>query len=172
MAVIRQIKRIKTKSNGFSMVEVLIALFILVVVGIAFLISLHFALKANMLDDAQTTAESLARSQLEFIKQQHYIDYSLPLDPLDPSDPDPREPDKYVSIAPLAGYEITFTVTPFYKPDPLIEDYVDYGEGPFFVFNGDDGIQRITVTVKHVVVFSDGTSWDVDVTVVDYKMSR
>jgi prepilin-type N-terminal cleavage/methylation domain-containing protein len=59
-------------SRGFGLIEVLIALAILGVVAVAFLTALTTASTALILADERTTAESLARSQLESVKDQPY----------------------------------------------------------------------------------------------------
>lgn len=152
------INRIKYKKNGFSLVEVLIALFILVVVGVSFLVTLHYMQKANSLDIAHTTAESLARSQMEKIKTDSYIDYSV------------SGHGSYTLITPDdPTYAIDVVVTPMQPNDT---PYSETGG----VFTGDDGIQKITISVSKLVqvpeVDTPVTEWDVMVTVESYKVDR
>jgi len=59
-------------SRGFTLVEVLIALAILGIVAVAFLSALATASTALILADERTTAESLTRAQLEYVKSQPY----------------------------------------------------------------------------------------------------
>jgi prepilin-type N-terminal cleavage/methylation domain-containing protein len=59
-------------SRGFTLIEVLIALAILAIVAVAFLSALATASTALILGDERTTAESLARTQLEYVKSQNY----------------------------------------------------------------------------------------------------
>ena len=61
--------------NGFSTVEVLLAIALLGVVAVAYLSALSTSSKALMLADEQATAESLSRAQLEYVKNQEYINY-------------------------------------------------------------------------------------------------
>ena len=63
------------RQNGFSTVEVLLAIGLLGVVAVAYLSALSTSSKALMLADEQATAESLSRAQLEYVKNQEYIDY-------------------------------------------------------------------------------------------------
>lgn len=58
---------------GVSLIETLVALAILGVVAITFLNGLATISKAAFTDDEQTTAESLARSQMEWVKNIEYI---------------------------------------------------------------------------------------------------
>lgn len=62
--------------KGFTLIEVLVALAILGIIGTGFLMALATASKAIIIADERTTAESLARSQMEYVKNQAYIDYS------------------------------------------------------------------------------------------------
>jgi type II secretory pathway pseudopilin PulG len=59
-------------SRGIAMVEVLIAIALLGVITIAFLASLSTASTVLFMADERTTAESLARRQMEYIKGQGY----------------------------------------------------------------------------------------------------
>lgn len=60
------------KERGFSLIEVLIAIALLGIVAIAVLGGLSTASKALFLADEKATAESLARSQMEWIKNHDY----------------------------------------------------------------------------------------------------
>ena len=58
--------------RGVGLIEVLVALAILGVIAVAFLIGLATTAKAVLIADIRTTAESLARTQMESIKAQEY----------------------------------------------------------------------------------------------------
>ena len=58
--------------KGQTLIEVLIAIAILGVVAVAFLTALTTASGALIIADEHTTAESLARSQQEYVKSQDY----------------------------------------------------------------------------------------------------
>lgn len=122
----RQIATLR-EEKGFSLVEVLVALAIIGLVAVAFLLALTTAANANRIADTRTTAESLARSQLEEIKQQPYIDYSElgHSEYLTLSSPDYIVPD---------GYDVSFAIT-LLDPD---------GDG----ISDDDGLQHVLVTVE------------------------
>jgi len=126
------IKRLR-KQRGFGLVEVIIALGLLGVIGIAFLGALATASNAIIVSDKRTTAESLARSEMEYVKSQDYIDYSM----------DPH--DVYDTLSSQSDYSIETSVEPFNPDGGGSENgvYNEYGG----VFEQDDGIQLITVTV-------------------------
>ena len=125
-------KNIVKNQKGIAFIETLIALVLLGIIGTAFMMALSVSSKAIILSDELTTSESLARSQMEFIKNQDYIDYDI------------ESHIFYEEISTPTGYSISFTVVPF---DPATgTPYVDLGGG---IFDEDDGIQKITVTVAH-----------------------
>ena len=61
------------KEKGFGLVEVLMALVLLGIIAIAFLGALATGSKALFIADERATAESLARSQMEYVKNLDYI---------------------------------------------------------------------------------------------------
>jgi len=65
-------KSIIKNQKGIAFVETLIALVILGLIGTAFMMALSVSSKAIITSDELTISESLARSQIEFIKQQPY----------------------------------------------------------------------------------------------------
>ncbi len=69
-------KAFRGSSRGFSMLEVVIAIGLLGIVALSVLMALSTASAAMVIADRRATAESLARSQMEYIKEQDYIDYS------------------------------------------------------------------------------------------------
>ena len=64
----------KYNSKGFSLIEVIIALALMGIIGVTFAGSLFTASKAIIIDDERATAESLARSQMEYVKSSNYSD--------------------------------------------------------------------------------------------------
>jgi len=63
---------LRANSRAFTLIEVLIALAILGIVAVAFLSALTTASTALIIADERTTAESLTRTQLEYVKSQNY----------------------------------------------------------------------------------------------------
>ena len=117
----RVAKRLKGNETGVTLIETLVALAILGLIAVAFLSGLATAAQATFLADERATAESLARSQMEYVKSQPYIDY------------EETGHEEYLEMT-LDGYSAPISVESL--PDPN---------------NGGtlDDIQKITVTVEH-----------------------
>lgn len=141
------LKRLR-KQRGFTLVEVIIALALLGVIAIAYLGGLATASSAILISDERTTAESLARSQMEYVKNQDYSDnrwsyevtssgstYTERPSWWDDSNP-PQLPSNY------ADYTVTITATDF---DADNDGILEVG----LVGDEDEGIRLITVTVDH-----------------------
>ena len=112
------------QEKGFSLIEVMIAMLLVGIIAIAFLGALATASKALIIADERATAESLARTQMEYVRNQDYDFDNNP--PQYAQIPDEDIPD---------GYVIDVTAE---RLDPK-------GDG----FDSDDGIQKIIVTVEH-----------------------
>ena len=108
--------------SGFSLIEVLLSLGLIGVFAVSVPSALSGASKATMTMDERTTAETLARSQMDYIQNQPY----------DSVNATPQ----YNAISNIpTSYSI---VTPFAtRLDPR-------GDGT----SQDDGLQQITVTVR------------------------
>jgi len=119
--------------KGFTLIGVVIAVAILGVIAVGFLSGLAGASRALFTADERTTANNLAESQMEDVKNQPYIDYSA----------DPH--DVYNTISPPtgSGYSVNLTAVPF-EPNTGL-DYNQVGG----IFVQDDGIQKITVAIDH-----------------------
>jgi prepilin-type N-terminal cleavage/methylation domain-containing protein len=63
---------LRGRSPGFTLIEVLIALALFAIIGIVFAGGLTTASKAVLVADVRTRAESLARTQMESIKDEGY----------------------------------------------------------------------------------------------------
>jgi type II secretory pathway pseudopilin PulG len=133
-------KRLLKNQRGVGLVEVVIALGLLGIISIAFLGALATASNAIIISDEQTTAESLASSELEYIKSQSYIDYSADSHAV------------YQSVSTPDGYDIDTTVAPF---DPDSGDVYSEVNG---IYEQDDGIQLVTIEITFLpeskVIFS------------------
>ena len=77
------------KESGFSLIEIIIALGLLGLISITFLSSMSGASTAYFTADERSTAESLARREMEYIKKESYMElnpsnpwnYELPSNP-------------------------------------------------------------------------------------------
>jgi prepilin-type N-terminal cleavage/methylation domain-containing protein len=109
--------------KGFSLIEVMLAIALMGVVAVAFLGALATGSRAIFIADERATAESLARTEMEYVRNQNYdADNNPPQYALIPDIPD--------------GYDIEVTAE---RLDPN-------GDGT----DTDDGIQKITVVIKHL----------------------
>jgi prepilin-type N-terminal cleavage/methylation domain-containing protein len=109
--------------KGFSLLEVMLAIALLGVIIAALMSALSTGSSAVFVADERATAESLAKSQMEYIRNQNY----------DAS----HDPPQYALLADIpAGYQIDVTAV---RLDPKSDGTA-----------ADDGIQKITVTVQHL----------------------
>ncbi|MCJ7515740.1 MAG: prepilin-type N-terminal cleavage/methylation domain-containing protein [Dehalococcoidia bacterium] len=106
--------------QGLNLIEVLIALGILAAVATTFLLSMATSSKAVVVNQEQVSGESLAKSQMESIKQQDY-----------------RVDQQYVELDQVqipTGYDIQIKVE---RLDPRHDASGD-----------DEGLQKITIIVN------------------------
>lgn len=130
--------------RGQTLIEVIIAMAILGIVVSGLLTAMHITYKTTDDVNAQTIAESLARTQLEYIKTCAYDDvHNPPVYGLDP--------DIDLSVTPYDdNFQVDVTAV---RLDPSQNGTDD-----------DEGIQQVTVTVMahDEAIF----------TVVEYKVNR
>ena len=129
--------------KGLGLIEVLIAVAILGVVAVVFLSSLATSSRAIIIADERTNAESLTRSELEYVKSQPFSDVAWSYDVSTtgystdsnyPSWWDATDPDFRKLPAEYSGY----------SANVIAEGYDANGDG-----HNDMGIWRITVQVYH-----------------------
>ena len=65
-------KALRGSSRGFTFIEVLIALALFAIIGITFAGGLATSSRAVLTADVRTNAESLARTQMEYVKNLDY----------------------------------------------------------------------------------------------------
>jgi len=126
--------RLLKKEKGFTLIEVVLSLAILGIVASGFFVALASGSRGISMADEQATAESIARTQMEYVRGQDYIDYSEASHAV------------YVTTSAPATYSVVLSAVPF---DP--DTGQPYGESGG-VFVQDDGIQSITVIVVHNTV--------------------
>ena len=106
------------RESGSAFIETLISLALLGIIAVTFLSGLATTSKASIIASEQSTAEGLARNQMEWVKGVGYADSATEYPPAEiPSGED------------YTGYSAIITAEPLHNPD--------------------DGIQKITVKVKH-----------------------
>ena len=111
---------LKKNEKGFTLIEVLVALAIVSLVVVAFLTAINTAAKANIIANERTTAESLARSQMEDIKNQAYAGTYLII----------ATPSNYEIVSPITVVElqtglqkVTVTIQHYGDTVFTLEDY-------------------------------------------------
>jgi len=114
----RVTKKLKGNETGVILIETVVALAILGLIVVAFTGGLGTAAKATIIADERATAESLARSQMEYVRSLDYIYDATQYSPA----PIPSGED-------YSGYSVMIDAEPLHDTD--------------------DGIQKITVTIKH-----------------------
>jgi len=134
------VKLIK-KENGFTLVEVLVALSIMAIAALIFLLALVMAGKAVLLAQEKTIAESIARSQMESVKQGGYIYW---------------ETDNGYHIYDTIVLEehpsfTVWSVSVWAEENTLVEEVrgVNWDSVNNIPDAGDSGIQKIGLVIKH-----------------------
>lgn len=161
--------RLRSKSQkGQSLIEVLIALAILAIVAVAFFTALTTSSRAIIIADEHTTAESLARSELEYVKSQPFSTpcpgspWSYQASSTTSQSPSPNEPSTsapdwwagHTLASEYGGYSVIVTA----------QSYDADGDG-----NDDEGIWKITVKVYHN---ETPAADDLVLTTTTYKVNR
>ena len=126
--------------KGFALIEILVALALMGITAVGLLSGLATTFRAGTISQERVVAESLAKSQWEYIRAQDYI----PTADYDPDDPEKR----YQLIA---------------IPDELVvKDYTIEINAPATIIGPDDGefeLQSITVLIncdsKQLLTISD-----------------
>ena len=134
-------KAFRGRSRGLSMLEVVIAIGLLGIIAVSILTALLTASAALVIADRRATAESLARTQMEYVKDNSS-------NPYDYNDPQSYEQDNVESID-YPGCFISVSAEPLHSPD--------------------DGIQLITVTITYYILGTENKKVERQFTLEDYK---
>ncbi len=133
-------------SGGFTLIEVLVALALFGIIAITFLGGLTTASRAVFTGDVRTTAESLARTQMEYVKSQPYDDQLV---------------DGEASYAKIDsediphGYTICSvdrdgaTVNCDHSQDIIAVPWDSDNSVPLEPLGAENGLQRIKLVIKH-----------------------
>ena len=71
-----RLKKLNRNQKGLTLIEVLIAIAILGMIAVPFLTALSTSSRALIIADERTTAESLVRSEIEYVRSQDYCNAS------------------------------------------------------------------------------------------------
>jgi prepilin-type N-terminal cleavage/methylation domain-containing protein len=145
--------------KGVTLIEVLIALAVLGIVSVAFLSGLATSSKAIFVADEIATSESLARSQMEYVKKQAY-------NPAGAYDPGPPPSGGEATYDKSSAIPDGYTIWSVDRAGATVTDIIGV---PWDTQNNqpsstDEGIQKIKLVIKH--------HGDEAVTLEDYKVDR
>jgi len=139
-------KAFQGNSRGFSLIEVVIAIALIGIIAVAVLSALSTASIALIIADKRATAESLARSQLEFVKNQDY---------------NPAPNGGEATYPEITYIPDGYTIGSFNRGDEIVEDVtgVPWDSEKHEPVYEDKGLQRIKLVIKHsgkVVITLEG----------------
>ncbi|HUV56564.1 MAG TPA: prepilin-type N-terminal cleavage/methylation domain-containing protein [Dehalococcoidales bacterium] len=125
-------------NKGFTLIEVLLAIALLGLIATALITGLATSAKGLLLADEREAAKNLAESQMEKVKEQPYIYYSV------------LGHDVYLSYD-TPGYSVNCTAVPIdpTNKDPETNKLKVFEIDEDGVFVQDLGLQLITVMIKH-----------------------
>jgi prepilin-type N-terminal cleavage/methylation domain-containing protein len=146
-------KALRGSSKGLTLIEVLIALAIFSIIALAFFVGLATSYHGLIIADERTTAESLTRTELEYIKSTSYSNLEGGFSYQLPGTPPWWDPDHSLD-GQYKDYSVNVTGVPI---DPDTHE-------PLEPSTLDKGLQQITVKVSHGAKLV--------LTTVDYKVKR
>lgn len=149
-------KAFRGSSRGFTLIEVLIALALFAIIAITFAGGLSTTSRSVITADVRTNAESLARTQMEYVKNQPYS-------------PAPTEGvgnyTKITGVPPSYSiWSVSRNGTPVNGGLGDLILGIPWNSTTNNATNTDNGLQKITLVIKH-----EGR--DV-ITLEDYKVNR
>lgn len=110
MSLPRKIKKVGGRESGITLIESLVALAILATIAVVFLGGVIGTTKAAAITDEQTTAESLAQSQMEWVQNATYVTDATAYSP---------------AALPVSGdydnYSVNITAAALHSPDDGIQ---------------------------------------------------
>jgi len=129
-------------SRGFSLIEVAIAIALIGILAVAIMGALSYASTVLIMTDRQATAESLAKSQMEYIKNKDYI---------------PAEPGDVGTYDEIPGIPDAYTIWSFNRTGEIVEGVIGipWNSGNNTAAPEDSGLQKITVIICYDIVRPD-----------------
>lgn len=114
--------------RGFTLLETLVALAIIAAIAVTFLNGVNTAIRTTAIADEHTTAESLAQSQMEWVKKVEYVEEATQYNPASlPGNKD------------YQNYSVTVTSAPLYFPDAGLQRItvtVQHNDETVFILEG------------------------------------
>jgi len=111
--------------RGFSLVETVIAIALLGIVAVAFLGALSTASRSIFIADERATAESLARTEMEYVRNQDYT----------------TAPQAYEKV--YDGYTVKVSVKPLHKTDDGIQKITVVVYHPYDAAHPEDYVVKL-----------------------------
>jgi len=164
-------KAFRGSSRGFAFIEVLLAIALLGVISIAFMSALSTTSTVLIIADERTTAESLARRQMEYVKAQSYSPESVLTQPI------------YQKIE---GIPEGYSVWSVDRAGDIVEEIIGipWDSDDSKPADTDSGLQKIALVIIHkdrenqdkviYTFINDNPDWadDVAITLEGYKVDR
>ena len=150
-------KTLRSSSDGFTLIEVLLALALFAIIAIAFAGGLSTASRAVLTADIRTNAESLARTQMEDVKTQDYR-YAPDEGVANYTKIDMSSFSHYS----ICSYNRTGPPTNCDNSDLILA--IPWNSGNNTAADTDTGLQKVTLVIKH-----EGTYV---ITLEGYKVDR
>ena len=155
--VILSVRRgLRPGSRGMSAIEVIVALALLAATAVAFLSGLSTALHTSRIADERSVAQTLAQSEMEYVKSQEYSTAAWSYTVTTSGSSSSNEPDWFDLDHDLADESATYSVAVEATDFDADED----GD----IDDDDAGIRTVTVTVSH--------HGDEVMVLEDYKVDR
>jgi len=156
-------KTLRGRSGGFTLIEVLVALALVAIIAITFAGGLATASRAVLTADIRTNAESLARTQMEYVKNQAYNDDLVDGEATYNKTDSNNIPDGY-TICSVSRNATNGTPSNCGNNDPIIAvPWNTDNDAPVPIEDGDKDLQKITLVIKHedrVVITLEGYKVD------------
>jgi prepilin-type N-terminal cleavage/methylation domain-containing protein len=159
-------KSLQGRSRGLTMIEVLIAIAILGIISVAFMGALSTATTTVVIGDERTTAESLARRQMEYVKGQGYRAESVLAQPI------------YQKIS---GIPEGYAIWSVNRTGEIAEEItgIPWDSDTNRPIDTDKGLQKIALVITHedkviYTFINDNPNWadGVEITLEGYKVDR
>jgi len=151
-------KACQGSSRGFSLIEVAIAIALIGVIAVAILGALSYASMVLIITDRQATAESLAKSQMEYVKNQEYAEA-------------PNGGVVNYEEIPSTSIPDGYTICSVNRDDEIVDNVtgIPWNSGNNTAVYEDNGFQKVTVIVSYDIVRPENRVVEEQFILVGYK---